>query len=188
MKFGEHEYKVMGLAPYARPAATGAGRRRAGRGLRPDRGRRRATFAWRRRGSRYRVLLEATLGLRASTRIAGGAQRVVEESLLRWAGSCASATAASGSRSAAACLHEREGQHAARPRRSGCADLFVFPSCGDESNAVGAAYLGYLEPARASGTRRSPQPFGPAYLGPLADDAEAEARDPQRGEVAASTA
>ena len=54
-------------------------------------------------------------------------------------------------------------------------ELFVFPSCGDESNAVGAAYLGYVrECARARRTRR-PAALGPAYLGPSVTDEEAEA-------------
>src|SRR5436309_1622297 len=54
-------------------------------------------------------------------------------------------------------------------------DLFVFPSCGDESNAVGAAYLGYLELCARRGIAPAPRPFGPAYLGPGIDDAEVEA-------------
>jgi carbamoyltransferase len=53
-------------------------------------------------------------------------------------------------------------------------DLFVFPSCGDESNAVGAAYLGYVELCRQRGTTPAPKPFGPAYLGPSLDDNEIE--------------
>jgi carbamoyltransferase len=53
-------------------------------------------------------------------------------------------------------------------------DLFVFPSCGDESNAVGAAYLGYLDLCAQRRVPPAPQPFGPAYLGPSLDDAEAE--------------
>ncbi len=172
MKFGEHEYKVMGMAPYA---SAGATERAAAAldevfGLTEDTP---ATFAWRRRGSRYRVLLEATLGLRFDA-IAGGAQRVVEESLLRWA----------------RLMHERHG--AERLALGGgvfmnvkanmrlaeeewVRDLFVFPSCGDESNAVGAAYLGYLDLCARLGRPPAPQPFGPAYLGPTLDDAEAEA-------------
>jgi carbamoyltransferase len=54
-------------------------------------------------------------------------------------------------------------------------DLFVFPSCGDESNAVGAAYLGYLDLCAQRQVPPALQPFGPAYLGPSLDDAEAEA-------------
>jgi carbamoyltransferase len=53
-------------------------------------------------------------------------------------------------------------------------DLFVFPSCGDESNAVGAAYLGYLDRCDAAGQPPAPRPVGPAYLGPGLDDGEVE--------------
>src|SRR3989454_4220895 len=52
------------------------------------------------------------------------------------------------------------------------ADLFVFPSCGDESNAVGAASLGYFDLCARQGIAPAPRPFGPAYLGPGIDDAE----------------
>jgi carbamoyltransferase len=54
-------------------------------------------------------------------------------------------------------------------------DLFAFPSCGDESNAVGAAYLGYLQECARRGVPPAPQPFGPPYLGPGVTDAEVEA-------------
>ena len=57
----------------------------------------------------------------------------------------------------------------------GIEDLFVFPSCGDESNAVGAAYLAYLQECGRRGVAPAPQPLGPVYLGPEAGDAEAEA-------------
>ena len=36
-------------------------------------------------------------------------------------------------------------------------DLFAFPSCGDESNAVGAAYLGYLAECAPRRRRRRPR-------------------------------
>src|SRR5207248_2451427 len=77
MKFGEHEYKVMGLAPYA-PA--GAVERAAAAltevfGLVEDTP---ARFAWRRRGARYGLLLEAALGTRFDA-VAGAAQQIVEE-------------------------------------------------------------------------------------------------------------
>jgi carbamoyltransferase len=54
-------------------------------------------------------------------------------------------------------------------------ELFVFPSCGDESNAVGAAYLGYLDFCARQRVPPAPRAFGPAYLGPGIDDAEVEA-------------
>ena len=162
MKFGEHEYKVMGLAPYAGAAET----RRAAEALRtvfdmtagePSR------FAWKARGPRYRQLLDATLGLRFDA-IAGGAQAVVEDAILRWARD----------------VHRRLG--AERLALGGgvfmnvkanmllaaedwVREIFVFPSCGDESNAIGAAYLGYLDLCAARGVTAAPRPLGPAYLG-----------------------
>jgi carbamoyltransferase len=141
MKFGEHEYKVMGLAPYApaRLADAAAASLRELFELEPSTP---ARFAWKRRGSRYRLLLEATLGQRFDA-IAAGAQRIVEETLLRWA----------------RLMRERHGgdrlalgggvfmnvkANGLLAEEDWLRDLFVFPSCGDESNAVGAAYLGYV--------------------------------------------
>jgi carbamoyltransferase len=172
MKFGEHEYKVMGLAPYA----SEGGATRAEAALRGvfdlDEGRP-AIFRWRDRGERYQVLRRATLGLRFDA-VAAGGQRLLEDVLLRWA----------------RLMRQRYG--GARLALGGgvfmnvkanmllagedwVEDLFAFPSCGDESNAVGAAYLGYAEECRRRGQIPLPAPFGPAFLGPEVTDAEMEA-------------
>jgi len=139
MKFGEHEYKVMGLAPYA-PAAQAE---RAYEALSAVFGLDTtipARFVWKRRDPRYRLLLEATLGLRFDA-IAAGAQRMVEESLLTWARLMRERHG--GERLALGggvfMNVKANGRLADEPWLR---DLFVFPSCGDESNAVGAAYLG----------------------------------------------
>jgi carbamoyltransferase len=172
MKFGEHEYKVMGLAPYAPAAAVDRAAAALGEvfGLVEDTP---ARFAWRQAGARYRLLVESTLGLRFDA-VAGGAQRIVEDTLLRWA----------------RLMRERHGgerlalgggvfmnvkANMLLAAEEWVRDLFVFPSCGDESNAVGAAYLGYLDLCARAGTAAAPAPFGPAYLGPSIDDAEIDA-------------
>jgi carbamoyltransferase len=172
MKFGEHEYKVMGLAPYAPARAVERAAAAFGEvfGLVDETP---ARFAWGRRGARYRVLLEATLGHRFDA-VAGGAQQVVEDALLVWV----------------RLMRARYGGERlalgggvfmnvkANMRLAGeewVRDLFVFPSCGDESNAIGAAYLGYLDRCARAGLPARPAPFGPAYLGPSIDDAEVEA-------------
>jgi carbamoyltransferase len=172
MKFGEHEYKVMGMAPYA---SAGATERAAAAldevfGLAEDTP---ATFAWRRRGPRYRLLLEATLGLRFDA-IAGGAQHIVEETLLRWARLMRDRYGAERlALGGGVFMNVKANMRLAD--EEWVRDLFVFPSCGDESNAVGAAYLGYLDLCAQRRVPPAPQPFGPAYLGPSLDDAEAEA-------------
>jgi carbamoyltransferase len=171
MRAGEHEYKVMGLAPYA-PAAAVERAATALRSVFDWRDGDPALFAWKRRGPRYRLLLEATLGLRFDG-IAGGAQRLLEEALIGWA----------------RLMHERHGgerlalgggvfmnvkANMLLAAEEWVRDLFVFPSCGDESNAVGAAYLGYLELCGRRGMTPAPRPLGPAYLGPGLDETEIE--------------
>ena len=172
MKFGEHEYKVMGMAPYA--AAPWA--QRATQALRAVfalEESRPARFRWKQGGERYALLLKATLGLRFDA-VAAGAQQLLEEMLVRWC----------------ALMHERYGggrvalgggvfmnvkANMLLAREDWVEELFAFPSCGDESNAVGAAYLGYLDECARRGRPARPEPFGPAYLGTSVTDAETEA-------------
>jgi carbamoyltransferase len=172
MKPGEHEYKLMGMAPYASVRASGQAAAALGTMFELVEGDP-CRFQWSRRGPRYRGLLEATLGLRFDG-IAGGAQHVLEEILLRWA----------------RLMRERHGgerlalgggvfmnvkANMLLAREEWVRELFVAPSCGDESNAIGAAYLGYLELCRRRGVAPAPQPLGPAYLGPGLDPVEVEA-------------
>jgi carbamoyltransferase len=171
MKFGEHEYKVMGLAPYA-PARYAERAEASLRELFDLTTTTPARFAWKRRGARYRQLLEATLGQRFDA-IAAGAQRIVEDALLRWARLMRERY--SGDRLAlGGGVFMNVKANGLFAEEEWLRDLFVFPSCGDESNAVGAAYL-------ASAARGvAPQPFGPAYLGPAIDPHEVETLIRQR--------
>ena len=171
MKFGEHEYKVMGLAPYA----SEPGRRRAYQILKELFDLHEGTpcrFEWKRRGERYQLLLRACLGLRFDW-VAAGAQELLEEILVRWVSIARSHRG--GSRLAlggGVFMNVKANMLIAQ--QEGIEDLFVFPSCGDESNAIGAAYLGYLELAARAGVPPVIRPFGPAYLGPGLDDREVE--------------
>ena len=175
MKAGEHEYKVMGLAPYApspRVDVATTALRETFDLVDADP----ALFAWKSRSPRYRLLLESTLGLRFDA-IAGGAQRIVEESLLAWARLMR--TRYGGERLAlGGGVFMNVKANMLLAAEEWVRDLFVFPSCGDESNAVGAAYLGYIRLCEARGLAPALRPFGPAYLGPAvtAEDAEAVIR------------
>ncbi|MGH7310466.1 MAG: carbamoyltransferase C-terminal domain-containing protein [Candidatus Rokuibacteriota bacterium] len=171
MKFSEHEYKVMGLAPYA-PAGTAE---RAAAALGEVFGFVEGTpclFTWKRRDPRYRLLREATLGLRFDA-IAAGAQGLLEETLLRWARLMRARYG--GERLAlggGTFMNVKANQLLAA--EDWVRDIFVFPSCGDESNAIGAAYLGYLELCHQRGLVPAPRPFGSAYLGPAIVDHDVE--------------
>ena len=178
MKFGEHEYKVMGMAPYAQEKYA----ERAERALRDvfelDEGRP-ARFRWLKPGERYQLLLRATLGHRFDA-VAGGAQRLLEDALLRWT-RLMRRRYAGGRLALGGGVFMNVKANMLIAQEDWVEDLFVFPSCGDESNAVGAAYLGYIEECGRRGTLPAPQPFGPAYLGPSVTDEEAEAVIRDRG-------
>jgi carbamoyltransferase len=172
MKFGEHEYKVMGMAPYAPEKYA----RRAEEALRAvfdlDEGQP-ARFRWRAPGERYALLLRAMVGLRFDW-VAGGAQRLLEDILLRWARLMRQRHG--GSRLAlGGGVFMNVKANMLIGQEDWVEELFAFPSCGDESNAVGAAYLGYVRECARRGDVAAPQPFGPAYLGSSVTDEEAEA-------------
>src|SRR5207249_2563284 len=127
MKPGEHEYKVMGLAPYAPERET----ERAVTALSavfamaegsPSR------FEWRKRGPLYRALLEATLGLRFDG-IAGGAQRLLEDALLRWARLARQRYGAERLALGGGVFMNVKANMLIADE-SWVGDLFVFPSCG----------------------------------------------------------
>ncbi|MBI5153347.1 MAG: carbamoyltransferase [Parcubacteria group bacterium] len=50
--------------------------------------------------------------------------------------------------------------------------LFVMPSCGDESTAIGAAYYGYKTYCERHGYPFRPKPLNTLYLGPSYNDRE----------------
>jgi carbamoyltransferase len=53
-------------------------------------------------------------------------------------------------------------------------ELFVFPSCGDETNSVGAAYWVYAQECLKANRPVDIEPIGPIYWGQDFDDSEAE--------------
>ena len=165
----EHEYKVMGLAPYAqdsRSAATLAA------GFQELFELTRNPLVWRRRrgvpsmyaaGSFLRTRLA---GLRFDV-IAAGAQRFMEEFLTAWVTRAVRETgiqrvACSGGvfMNVKANLAILEG--------AGVEDLYVFPSCGDESNSIGAACWVAASQGQSIG------PLGSLYYGDPIPDPEVE--------------
>src|SRR3989449_676559 len=133
MKPGEHEYEVMGLAPYAPAGSTD----RAAAALRvvfDFADGRPCRFEWRKRGPLYRALLEATLALRFDWG-AGGAQRILEESLLAWARRMRERYGAEPLALGGGVLSYVK-ENMLPPPPPWAAELLVLPSCGDESDGV----------------------------------------------------
>jgi carbamoyltransferase len=53
-------------------------------------------------------------------------------------------------------------------------EIFIFPSCGDETNAIGAAYWVYVEECRKRGQALDMQPLSDLYWGKEFSDDEIE--------------
>ncbi|HVO99150.1 MAG TPA: carbamoyltransferase C-terminal domain-containing protein [Bryobacteraceae bacterium] len=164
----EHEYKVMGLAPYVAPGRAGQAARDFSRlfefssdGL-----------SWKRRTgvppmyAAYPFVKKLLEGKRFDT-IAAGAQKFIEDMLVQWVtaavretGICKVACAGGVFMNVKANLALLEIPEVE--------DLYVFPSCGDESNSVGAA-------CHLSARAREPiEPLGALYYGEAINDGEAQ--------------
>ncbi|MFM2123996.1 MAG: hypothetical protein RL328_447 [Acidobacteriota bacterium] len=165
----EHEYKVMGLAPYASAA-------RASRQLAEDlRGLFTFTspFAWQRQHgvpSMYAAFdfLRKSLEGSRFDHVAAGAQMFVEDMLTTWVRGAIRET---GIRRIACGggVFMNVKANLAILELDEVDDMYVFPSCGDESNSIGAACW---EAARAG---EPVEPLAGLYFGDPITDGEAHA-------------
>ena len=155
----EHEYKLMGMAPYA---SSSASLRVAGKYLaliEPD-----DALGWRRSNGCPPTLhtysyLRSLLERDRFDAIAGGLQSFLEQRLVDWVRRASLHTgirklALSGGVFMNVKLNKRIAE---LPEVE---DLFVFPSCGDETKCFGAAF--HVQAARSHAALR---PLGPVYFG-----------------------
>ncbi len=163
----EHEYKVMGLAPYADTKGAETVYRDLKTLFRfnvPD------GIAWSRSNgcpetyNSYRYL-QGMFELKRFDWICGGLQRFFEEFVTEWVSNCIRAT---GIRKVALSggVFMNVKLNKAIMELPEVEDLFVFPSCGDETNAIGAAYHAFAQHK----DYRSMQPLREFYTGPEYDD------------------
>jgi carbamoyltransferase len=167
----EHEYKLMGLAPYADPEKAGQFFRELCSLMRFDAA---TPLTWERTErcpetycsyAFFRDLLER----RRFDAIAGGLQRFTEHMLTTWVANCVRQTgirrvALSGG------IFMNVKANKLIMELPEVDELFVYPSCGDETNAMGAAYAVYADRAGCA----SMQPLRDVYWGPEHSDAEIE--------------
>ncbi len=160
----EHEYKVMGLAPYLNESAAQPFSQLFEFTANP--------LIWRRRRgvpsmyAAYDFLKNLLSGRRFDT-IAAGVQIFVEQMLAAWVRNAVRETgihkiACSGG------VFMNVKANLALLELPEVEDLYVFPSCGDESNSIGAACY---TAARAG---ESIEPLGAIYYGEPITDEEAE--------------
>jgi carbamoyltransferase len=166
----EHEYKVMGLAPYASAARGSADVTRLLSGLfdLPE-----GSLVWKRKPgvpSMYAAygLLEEILAGRRFDYVAAGAQAFVENMLTSW---IRNAIRETGIRRIACAggVFMNVKANLAILELDEVEDMYVAPSCGDESNAIGTACW---EAARAG---EAVAPLEGMYFGEPITDTQAQA-------------
>jgi len=170
MPWWEHEYKLMGMAPYAReePGRALAARFGALLGFRNG-----SSLAWERGPNTpptFGLLprIEKMLKRERFDTICAGLQFFTENLLVEWVKRCVRETgihrvALSGG------VFMNVKANKAILELDEVEELFVFPSCGDESNALGACYLAHIEEGRGM-----PEPITDLYLGREYNQAEIE--------------
>jgi carbamoyltransferase len=171
----EHEYKLMGLAPYAgdapqvRKIADALAQLYAFDPQNP--------LIWHRTPGTPPIAMAKNVIGRIMERqrfdhICGGLQLFFEEFLTQWVQNCIRKT---GIRKVAlsggVLMNVKANMEILKLPEVD--ELFIFPSCGDESNAIGAAYAAHVE-AFANGPAKI-EPLGPLYLGEDLTDVEAKA-------------
>jgi carbamoyltransferase len=158
----EHEYKVMGLASYAEKS--------------PETQRMADEFwqlfefdphnpmIWRRRNGSPPMqfasdYLSRLIRRKRFDHVAAGAQLFIEQFLTTWVRNCVQATGISRvALSGGVFMNVKANKRILELPE--VEELFVFPSCGDETNAIGAAWLLYLQEYQ-----EVPQPLTHLYLG-----------------------
>ena len=167
----EHEYKVMGLAPYAENA-------REARSLADEFGQMfefdpQNPMIWRRKNGSPAMQFAADyladhIHRKRFDHVAAGAQLFIEQFLARWVEHCVRLTGIPRvALSGGVFMNVKANKRILELPE--VEELFVFPSCGDETNAIGAAWLRYHQMYK-----QIPQPLEHLYLGTACTEREVE--------------
>lgn len=159
MKPNEHEYKVMGLAPYADENIT----RKALAALRP---------VFTQQGLSFGIDLDLQDPLPGLHRlfdglrfdgVAGAIQQLTEDHMLSWAKNALAASGTTRLAASGGCFMNVKANLRLR-EEGGVDELVLCPSAGDESNAIGAAYAAWRQAGgEAKAGRRRDLYLGPSF-------------------------
>lgn len=169
MKPDEHEYKVMGLAPYAGPVDA----ERVLSLLKPLVWRSGLTFDSHFSDQAYYFYLKEHLEGQRFDWIAGAVQLFVETLLCEWTAEAIRQTGLRHVVLSGGIFHNVKANMCigALPAVE---TLAICPSPGDESTAIGAAYWGYEQECLRRNIPFEPQPLEDLYLGAAYSDCETE--------------
>ncbi len=166
MKGGEHEYKVMGLAPYAstKYSQNVLDKLKKLIWVNSD-----LTFSSKIHSSMYYQLLPKLLAYERFDNVAAGLQSLTEDLLCEWVEKSIKKTnIADIICTGGVFMNVKANQKLAE--LSSVKSIYVLPSCGDESTALGAAYYGHS--LHSKDARMHIQPLKQLYLGSQFSDEE----------------
>jgi carbamoyltransferase len=171
----EHEYKLMGMAPYASPARSEKLHRTLSGIIAFDRN---GGLTWKRTNglpplSLAYHQLEEIFRRQRFDHICGGVQLFVENFLTKWV---RNAIAETGIRKIACSggIFMNVKANKLLLELDEVEDMFVFPSCGDETNAVGAAYWVHAQERQRNGQPVDIEPLSDLYWGKQSSNDEIE--------------
>ena len=165
----EHEYKLMGMAPYAHEEHARPIYESLRRLMEFDK---KNPMVWRRVGDcpetyfSYNYLTKL-LELKRFDTICAGLQRFTEEMLGTWVKNCVEKTGIRKLALSGAVFMNVKANKVIMDLPE-VESLYVFPSCGDETNAMGAAYWAYTQKADPT----TVEPLDGLYLGRSFDNEE----------------
>lgn len=162
----EHEYKIMGMAPYASKTKAEEVSTIFEKLMAFDE---EEPFIWRRAKHCPEInhamdYLKEMVDYIRFDHLCGGLQMFVEKMLIKWVSNCIQKTGIKKVALGGGTFMNVKANKliAELPEVE---KLFVFPSCGDESNAFGAAYYQYVRQKMHIQGKLDVQPFGNIYLG-----------------------
>src|SRR5262245_8389083 len=171
----EHEYKLMGMAPYASPNRSEKICKPLSELIAFDHN---GGLTWKRTNglpplSLAYHQLEDIFRRQRFDHICGGVQLFVENFLTKWV---RNAIAETGIRKIACSggIFMNVKANKLLLELDEVADMFVFPSCGDETNAVGAAYWAHAQECHRNGRAVDIEPLSNLYWGKSFSDESVE--------------
>ena len=161
----EHEYKLMGLAPYPKPEHFEGLRKRLGELVQVNGLQFRSPLrSWTNQTLYAYPQLKQIFDLERFDNVCAALQQDTEEIVTRWIRNCIAATgvrnvALAGGLFLNVKLNQRIMEMNEVDR------VFIFPSCGDDSSAIGAGFAAYVDYSAENGTKAEIEPISHLYFG-----------------------